>query len=200
MTLQKEQGISQKAKDVAAGAGESDLRRLKRQFASLKNTYMLYDTKEHFLDGKATSSHHLHATLPMLLKVQVAQRSCCTGKLMLVGQYLPSPCAGLLDGLPDGQEEESLRELEERVKAQGAKVKQGKAGTAEVRSPSYSMAWYLWQLACMWCSQASLEAEQQLAERRTSRVNRCLCCLADIVIIGYSAGWGYPSIPVRFAS
>ena len=56
VTLQKEQGISQKAKDIAAGAGESDLRRLKRQFASLKNTYMLYDTKEHFLDGGLPSA------------------------------------------------------------------------------------------------------------------------------------------------
>lgn len=84
MTLQKEQGIGQKAKDIAAGAGESDLRRLKRQFASLKNTYMLYDTKEHFLDGRATSRHHTDALLPMLRKVQVAQCSCCTGRLMLV--------------------------------------------------------------------------------------------------------------------
>ena len=41
-------------------------------------------------------------------------------------------CAGLLDGLPDGQEEEILQELEERVKAQGAKVKQSKSSTAEV--------------------------------------------------------------------
>ena len=41
-------------------------------------------------------------------------------------------CAGLLDGLPDGQEEEILQELEERVKAQGAKVKQSKSSTAKV--------------------------------------------------------------------
>lgn len=54
IAFHKEQSISQKAKDIATGAGESDLRRLKRQFASLKNTYMLYDTKEHFLDGVHT--------------------------------------------------------------------------------------------------------------------------------------------------
>jgi len=58
VTIQKEQGITQKAKDIAAGAGESDLRRLERQFASLKNTYMLYDTKEHFLDGMIPPSAH----------------------------------------------------------------------------------------------------------------------------------------------
>jgi hypothetical protein len=44
--------VLEAAKEQAAGGGESDLRRLKRQFASLKNTYMLYDTKEHFIDGE----------------------------------------------------------------------------------------------------------------------------------------------------
>ena len=43
-------------------------------------------------------------------------------------------CAGLLDGLPSGQEEEDLLEIEEQVKTQGARVKQSKNSTAEVCS------------------------------------------------------------------
>lgn len=39
------------AQEQAPGIGESDLRRLKRQFASLKNTFMLYDVKQSFLEG-----------------------------------------------------------------------------------------------------------------------------------------------------
>ena len=44
-------------------------------------------------------------------------------------------CAGLLDGLPSGQEGEDLLELEEQVKTQGARVKQSKNSNAEVRHP-----------------------------------------------------------------
>ena len=43
--------IQEVAKEHAAGGGESDLRRLKRQFSSLKNTFMLYDVKDSFIDG-----------------------------------------------------------------------------------------------------------------------------------------------------
>jgi hypothetical protein len=43
--------VSTMSKDKACGAGSSDLRRLKRQFSSLKNTYILYDVKEGFIDG-----------------------------------------------------------------------------------------------------------------------------------------------------
>ena len=39
------------ARDQAAGSGESDLRRLKRQFSTLKNTFLHYDVKEAFIDG-----------------------------------------------------------------------------------------------------------------------------------------------------
>lgn len=39
------------ALEQAAGSGESDLRRLRRQFSSLKNTFCLYDTKENFIDS-----------------------------------------------------------------------------------------------------------------------------------------------------
>ena len=53
------------AKEQAVGSGESDLRRLRRQFSSLKNTFCLYDTKENFIDGarpncsKDTQAHSL---------------------------------------------------------------------------------------------------------------------------------------------
>jgi hypothetical protein len=41
------------ARDAAPGAGESDRRRLARAFASLKNTFTLYDVKDGFIDGLA---------------------------------------------------------------------------------------------------------------------------------------------------
>ena len=41
------------AREQCAGSGESDLRRLKRQFSSLKNTFLHYDVKEAFIDGAA---------------------------------------------------------------------------------------------------------------------------------------------------
>lgn len=45
--------IRSAAEEAAPGAGESDLRRLKRQFTSLKNTFTLYDVKDGFIDGLA---------------------------------------------------------------------------------------------------------------------------------------------------
>jgi len=83
VTIQKEQSITQKAKDIAAGAGESDLRRLERQFASLKNTYMLYDTKEHFLDGMIAHAVLMQSTSSMhpLLSI-MHRRSCVAGTAM----------------------------------------------------------------------------------------------------------------------
>lgn len=51
-TYQRVSKVGDLAKEQAAGAGQSDLRRLKRQFSSLKNTFMLYHTKEHFIDGR----------------------------------------------------------------------------------------------------------------------------------------------------
>ena len=39
------------AREQCAGSGESDLRRLKRQFSTLKNTFLHYDVKEAFIDG-----------------------------------------------------------------------------------------------------------------------------------------------------
>jgi len=59
-------------------------------------------------------------------------------------------CAGLLDGLPDGQEEEILQELEERVKAQGAKVKQSKSSTAEVCTALLAEDMGTNQAVCPW--------------------------------------------------
>lgn len=37
--------------EAAAGVGEADLRRLKRQFSSLKNTFLHYEVKNEFLAG-----------------------------------------------------------------------------------------------------------------------------------------------------
>ena len=39
------------AREQATGSGDSDLRRMKRQFASLKNTFILYDVKQSFIEG-----------------------------------------------------------------------------------------------------------------------------------------------------
>lgn len=46
------------AHDTACGAG--DLRRLRRQFSSLKNTYVLYDVKAGFIDGIVLSFSLFH--------------------------------------------------------------------------------------------------------------------------------------------
>ncbi len=54
-TQERVSDVEKMAKEQAAGAGESDLRRLRRQFSSLKNTFMLYHTKEHFIDGDSPS-------------------------------------------------------------------------------------------------------------------------------------------------
>ena len=69
--------VLQAAKEQAAGAGESDLRRLKRQFASLKNTYMLYDTKEHFLDGDLSASEAFPRQLVPGCIASVLRRPVC---------------------------------------------------------------------------------------------------------------------------
>jgi hypothetical protein len=54
--------VSTMSKDKACGAGSSDLRRLKRQFSSLKNTYILYDVKEGFIDGGYFKKHPITLT------------------------------------------------------------------------------------------------------------------------------------------
>ena len=49
--------LQQVAKEQAVGSGESDLRRLRRQFSSLKNTFLHYDVKQTFIDGAHGSAH-----------------------------------------------------------------------------------------------------------------------------------------------
>jgi len=65
-THQRVSKVGDLAKEQAAGAGQSDLRRLKRQFSSLKNTFMLYHTKEHFIDGKALAVSSRNNVLPCM--------------------------------------------------------------------------------------------------------------------------------------
>lgn len=43
--------MQEAAVEAAAGVGEADLRRLKRQFSSLKNTFLHYEVKNEFLAG-----------------------------------------------------------------------------------------------------------------------------------------------------
>ena len=43
--------VQDAAVEAAAGVGEADLRRLKRQFSSLKNTFLHYEVKNEFLAG-----------------------------------------------------------------------------------------------------------------------------------------------------
>lgn len=106
------------AKQASEGAGESDLRRLRRQFSSLKNTYMLYETKEQFITGQPRGyALELGHTI---CSIDAVHASCwCSG-------------AGLLAGLPDGSENEKLQILEEEVENQGLRVKQRKQGNAKV--------------------------------------------------------------------
>ena len=107
--------VLEAAREQAAGAGENDLRRLKRQFSSLKNTFMLYDTKEHFIDGE------------QLMPSPAAMHT--TGALQACAAH-----AGLLDDMPDGSEMRKLQDLEEHVGAQGATVKKIKQQNAKASS------------------------------------------------------------------
>ena len=45
------QRINEQASEAAVGCGESDLRRLKRQFKSMKNTFIQYDVKDSFMEA-----------------------------------------------------------------------------------------------------------------------------------------------------
>ena len=67
--------VLEAAREQAAGAGENDLRRLKRQFSSLKNTFMLYDTKEHFIDGEQPR----RSELSLQLRVHTSTSCSCMG-------------------------------------------------------------------------------------------------------------------------
>ena len=109
--------VLEAAKEQAAGAGENDLRRLKRQFSSLKNTFMLYDTKEHFIDGEQLRHHRLPVS-------EASHHSSASGCVALVG---------LLDDLPDGSEMRKLQDLEEHVRAQGVYVKEIKQQNSKAR-------------------------------------------------------------------
>ena len=44
--------------EQSTGSGESDLRRLRRQFSTLKNTFLHYDVKEAFVDGELQRANH----------------------------------------------------------------------------------------------------------------------------------------------
>ena len=51
--------VQQAAKEQTVGSRESDLRRLRRQFSSLKNTFLHYDVKQTFIDGACLPLLHL---------------------------------------------------------------------------------------------------------------------------------------------
>lgn len=48
---QRAAGVQESAVEAAEAVGEADLRRLKRQFSSLKNTFLHYEVKNEFLAG-----------------------------------------------------------------------------------------------------------------------------------------------------
>lgn len=50
-TVDRFDRVAEKVKEIAAGNGESDVRRLRRQFKSIKNTFIQYDVKDSFLEA-----------------------------------------------------------------------------------------------------------------------------------------------------
>ena len=48
---QRFSSVLEAAREQAAAVGDADLRRLKRQFSSLKNTFLHYEVKDEFIAG-----------------------------------------------------------------------------------------------------------------------------------------------------
>ena len=53
--------------EQSTGSGESDLRRLRRQFSTLKNTFLHYDLKEAFVDGELQHANHTRSCTQSLI-------------------------------------------------------------------------------------------------------------------------------------
>ncbi len=58
--------VQEAAVEAAAGVGEADLRRLKRQFSSLKNTFLHYEVKNEFLAGAGDARLEVAAAILVL--------------------------------------------------------------------------------------------------------------------------------------
>lgn len=113
------------AAEQAEAVGEADLRRLKRQFSSLKNTFLHYEVKNEFLAGAprragsssfepatSTPAHHFSRPPP------------CRAP----------PAAELLDGRPHGDEGELLQHFEAEVEASVAQLRQLKQANEEAQA------------------------------------------------------------------
>lgn len=101
---------------------ESDLQRLRKHFKTLKNTFTIYDLKEGFIDGEL---------------------SCQTlaSKAVLNNKHANSTStAGLLQGLPDGTEEEQLYQFEEEMERNSVMLRQCKSSNEQVIQPGRRLA------------------------------------------------------------
>lgn len=114
--------------EAAAGVGEADLRRLKRQFSSLKNTFLHYEVKNEFLAGLqiglgAMPTARLHPCVCLCRRYRHRARATS------FKHDRPSPAivAELLDGRPHGDEGELLQHFEAEVEASIAQLRQLKA-------------------------------------------------------------------------
>ena len=100
--------------EQAEAVGEADLRRLKRQFSSLKNTFLHYEVKNEFLAGAWKNRKRcVRACLP---PPPPHRRCCCRCP------------AELLDGRPHGDEGDLLQHFEAEVEQSVQHLRQLKAG------------------------------------------------------------------------
>lgn len=88
------------AREQAAGSGESDLRRLRRQFSTLKNTFLHYDVKEAFLIG---APHRRKAVQSPLTPYVVQLQAPCIPLPEAAALLLSTECIRWASNPPGGR-------------------------------------------------------------------------------------------------
>lgn len=126
--------------EQADAVGEADLRRLKRQFSSLKNTFLHYEVKNEFLaGGSAAGGLGKDKSVGAALPAQFVDAHGAVGAQLSPPFPCPPWLAELLDGRPHGDEGELLQHFEAEVDASVAHLRQLKAAN-EVTQASISEA------------------------------------------------------------
>ena len=123
VTSQRFTAIQESAVEQAEAVGEADLRRLKRQFSSLKNTFLHYEVKNEFLAGVWSVGN---AACPPAASCR--RRHPTVGAAARPPTRLPARPAELLDGRPHGDEGDLLQHFEAEVEQSVQHLRQLKAG------------------------------------------------------------------------
>jgi hypothetical protein len=64
--------VQSAAQEQSEAVGEADLRRLKRQFSSLKNTFLHFEVKNEFLAGKGMAHRGQLSFIPLAANLGMA--------------------------------------------------------------------------------------------------------------------------------